>query len=130
MKGVVFTTDEKMYVKDFGEPLYQTLGKEVDGWIEVVHARGLPAPFCFVVNEEGLLKKLPMNTIGSVWYQTRAHGWPIVGNIVVMKDGFTNGEPDIVGLTDEEVQKIMEIARNISDGAIEEVNKSEAENLS
>lgn len=129
MKGVVFTTDEKMYVKEFGEPLYQTLSEVVGGWIEVVHARGLKSPYCFIVNEEGLLKKLPFNTIGSVWYQTSKHGWPIVGNIVVMKDGFVDGEPDVVGLTDEEIAEIKAIATRISDGAIEEVESHETQRM-
>lgn len=121
MKGVVFTPDEKMYVKDFGEPLYESLGEVVEGWIEVVHPRGLKSPYCIVVNEEGLLKKLPVNPLGSVWYQTWKHGYPIVGNIVVMKDGFVNGEPDIVGLSDVEIFEIKAIANGISDGTIEEV---------
>lgn len=40
MKGVVFTPDQEMYIKDFGQPLYVTAGEEVGGWIEVVHPTG------------------------------------------------------------------------------------------
>ena len=52
MKGIVVTTIHTMYVKDFGEPLYKTLGKEVGGHIEVVHPRELKAPLTMIVNEE------------------------------------------------------------------------------
>lgn len=121
MKGVVFTPDEKMYVKDFTAPLYQSVGKVVDGWIEIVHPKGLKAPYCMVINEEGLLRGLPVNPIGSVWYQSWKHGYPIVGNLVVLKDGFVDGEPDIVGLSDAEIFEIKAIANGISDCRIEEV---------
>ncbi len=121
MKGVVLTTDGQMYVKEFSKPLYRSTGEVVGGYIELVHPRGLKAPYCLIVNEEGLLEGLPINPIGCVWYQTWRHGNPIVGDLVVMKDGFVGGEPDIVGLTDEEIQEIKAIATSISDGAIKEV---------
>ncbi|MFR7743886.1 MAG: hypothetical protein ACLU3I_11795 [Acutalibacteraceae bacterium] len=41
-----------------------------------------------------------------IFYGTDQHGEPIVGNIVVMKDGYRNGEPDIVGLDDSEVEQV------------------------
>lgn len=121
MKGVVITSDGKMYVKDFTNPLYQSVGAVVGGWIEIVHAKGLKAPYCFVVNEEGLLKGLPVNLIGCAWYQTWKHGCPIVGNLVVLKDGIVDGEPDIVGLDAEEIREIKTMVIGISGRAIEEV---------
>lgn len=60
MKGLVITAENKMQVREFGEPAYETIGKAVGGWIEVVHPKGLPGPFCMVVNEEGLLRGLPL----------------------------------------------------------------------
>ena len=45
MKGLVITTENKMQVREFGEPAYETIGKAVGGWIEVVHPKGLPDPF-------------------------------------------------------------------------------------
>lgn len=124
MRGVVFTTDNQMYVKDFGRPLYETVGKEVDGWIEVVHPVGLkraPSKLCFVCNEEGLLRNLPLNAFGSVLYGTQRHGHPIVGNIVFMREGIVNGEPDFVELTDADIQWIKKLARDVSGGLIREV---------
>lgn len=125
MKGIVFTTDEKMYVKDFENPLYQTVGEVVGGYIEIVNPRGLKDPFCFICNEEGLLKGLPINLIGSVWYGTLEHGHPIVGNIVVMKEGMTDDGPDIVGLTDAEIQQIKAMATEDSAGNIRDLENEE-----
>lgn len=121
MKGVVFTPDEKMFVRDFGLPLLESVGEAVGGWIEIVHPRRLKAPYCMIVNEEGLLEDLPLNPLGCVLHQTMTHGFPIVGNIVVMKEGYVDGELDIVGLTEEEIAEIKEMAMTISDGSIEEV---------
>ena len=94
-------------IKDLDEPLYKTAGKEVGGYTEVVHPRRLESPFCLLVNEEGLIMNLPTNQIGSYWYGTDVHGYPIVGDIIVMKDGYTNGEPDIVGLSEEQAAFIV-----------------------
>ena len=46
MKGIVITTGNELCVQDFGEPLYQTIGKVVGGYIEIVHPKGLPEPCC------------------------------------------------------------------------------------
>lgn len=127
MKGVVFTTDGKMFVKEFEQPLHKSIGEVVGGWIEVVHPRGLKPPFCFICNEEGLLQNLPLNPIGCVWYRTAEHGHPIVGNIVVMKEGMTDDGPDIVGLTDEEITEIKAMAAELSGGLIEDLDAKNPE---
>lgn len=111
MKGVVVTTDLDIRVEDFADPLYKTVGVAVDGYIEHVRPMRLKEPFCMVVNDEGQLRGLSRNLVGSFLYGTDLHGEPVVGNIVIMKDGYRNGEHDIVGLTDEEV---MVVQRNIS----------------
>ena len=123
MKGIVFTTDEKMYVKEFEQPLYKSIGEVVGGYIEVVRAKALEGPLCFICNEEGLMKELPVNLIGSVWYGAARHGYPIVGNIVVMKEGWTDEGPDIVGLEDDEIEKVKGMAAYISGGQIQEMEE-------
>lgn len=128
MKGIVFTTDGKMFVKQFTQPLYKSVGEVVDGWIEIVHPRGLESPYCFICNEEGLLKDLPLNPIGCVWYRTAEHGCPIAGNIVVMKEDLNDRAPDIVGLMDKEIAMIKEEAMRISGGLIVDLDEQEAEN--
>lgn len=42
---------------------------------------------------------LPVNMLGSLLYGIMVHGGPIYGNAVIMKEGFRNGEPDVVGLS-------------------------------
>ena len=121
-KGLVITTEETMYVKEFDRPLYQSVGDVVGGYIEKVSPRGLKEPFCFLCNEEGLLKNLPINVMGSLWYGTLDHGQPIVGNIVVMKLGYRDGEPDIIGLEDSEIDEIKSMVTVVSSGHMREVN--------
>lgn len=128
MRGIVFTHDEKMFVKDFTQPLYKSIGEVVDGWIEIVHPRGLESPYCFICNEEGLLRDLPLNPIGCVWYRTMEHGCPIVGNIVVMKEYLNDREPDIVGLTDKEIAEIKAMAQELSGGLIVDLDRKEQQN--
>ena len=103
MKGIVVSTENQLTVRDFGAPLYKTIGEAVDGWIEIVRPGGLKSPYVMVVNEEGLIKELPINIAGSILYGTPAHGSPIVGNIVIMKEGWTDEGKDLLGLSDEEV---------------------------
>lgn len=55
MKGVVVTTDLDVYIQDFAQPLYETVGKVVGGYIERVQPMLLERPYCMLVNEEGLL---------------------------------------------------------------------------
>ena len=106
MKGIVVTTDNVVEIRDFGKPLYQTVGEAVGGYIEIVHPMGLVEPLVMIVNDEGLLHGLPMNAVGSLLYGTQNHGHPIVGNIVIMKTGWTCDGPDIVGLSDEECETL------------------------
>jgi len=80
-----------------------------------------PSNLCFVCNEEGLMHNLPLNLFGSVLYGFHIHGNPIVGNIVFMREGIVDGEPDFVELTDEDIAWIKKLAREVSGGVIREV---------
>ena len=106
MKSIVVTTDLEIRIEEFSDPLYKTVGSAVGGYIEHVKPARLRHPYCMIVNEEGRLLDLPLNYVGSYFYGTDQHGEPIVGNIVIMKDGYRNGEPDIVGLDDSEVERV------------------------
>ena len=109
MKGVVVTTDLEIRIEGFSDPLYKTVGSAVGGYIEHVKPARLRHPYCMIVNEEGRLLDLPLNPIGSFFYGTDKHGEPIAGNIVIMKDGYRDGERDIVGLGDVEAEEIKNI---------------------
>lgn len=109
MKGVVVTTDLEIRIEEFSDPLYKTVGSAVGSYIEHVKPARLRHPYCMIVNEEGRLLDLPLNYVGSYFYGTDQHGEPIVGNIVIMKDGYRGGEPDIVGLNDVEAEQIKDV---------------------
>lgn len=109
MKGVVVTTDLEIRIEEFSDPLYKTVGSAAGGYIEHVKPARLRHPYCMIVNEEGRLLDLPLNYVGSYFYGTDQHGEPIVGNIVIMKDGYRGGEPDIVGLNDVEAEQIKDV---------------------
>lgn len=108
MKGIVISPKGEICVRDYGLPLYKTVGKTVGGYIEIVHPRRLEWPYCMIVDEELLLKnQFVLNPVGCWLYQTDVHGSPICGTIVIMKNGYNaDGEPDIVGLTCEEISYI------------------------
>ncbi len=108
MKGIVVTTDNVLEVRDFSAPLYRSLGAAVDGPIEIVRPMGLADPFVFICNEEFLFRhEFKPNLLGCLLNGTHNHGSPILGNIVVMKTGWTCDGPDIVGLDDHECDDLM-----------------------
>lgn len=98
MKGLVITTNNIMKLQDFDEPLYESLGKAVGGYLETVYPMGLEDPLAMIVNEDGIAMHLPVNPIASNLYRTLEHGHPIYGDVVIMKIGETEDGPDIVGL--------------------------------
>ena len=107
MKGIVISTDNMIEVKDFAAPMYKSIGEVVGGTIEIVRPRGLSRPYVMIVNDEGLLLELPLNRLGSILYETHKHGSPIVGNVVIMKEGMTSSGPDILGLEAHEEEALM-----------------------
>lgn len=112
MLGLVITPNYTMYKKEFGEPMHKTVGAVVGGYVEHVLPIYLPQPFCLLIDEEGKLNHKPINPVASGWY-SRVD--PIVGTAVVMKDGYVDGERDIVGLTEEECEKLIDTVVYMSD---------------
>lgn len=119
MKGIVITTKDEMRVQEFSEPAYKSIGEAVGGWIEVVHPKRLEYPYCMLVNEEGVILKLPINSFGSFLYGTDYHGDPMLGDIVLLKEGInSDGEPDILGLNEQEIKHICDMVSAVSGGDI------------
>lgn len=107
-KAVLIKTDMTIQAVELTEPLYQSLNAAVGGCFEHVHPAGLKPPYLMVVNESGVLDGLPKNEIGCYLYQTRIHGYPIAGDIVIMQEGIVEGgEHDLISLTDLEVEKVV-----------------------
>lgn len=119
MKGIVVTTANKVYAKEFEEPLHKTLREVIGGYIEVVRPKGLKPPLCMIVDEEGILKGLPVNVLGSALYGTLEHGHPIVGDIVIMQEVTLNGERDISGFNNLDTETIMSEIPNLASGLLE-----------
>ena len=110
MKGIVIATNNKIRMQEFSEPAYKSIGDAVGGWIEVVHPVRLERPYCMIVNEEGALLNLPMNMFGSFLYGTDYHGNPILGDIVLLKEGInSDGEPDILGLDEQDIKYLYDM---------------------
>lgn len=106
MVGLFVTTDNEMSMVEYDAPHYDVIKEAVGGRYERVHPMGLERPYCMMVNEEGLLRNLPVNRLGSELYGTPKHGQPIVGNAIFLKDGYHGGEPDVVGMTEDEAQRL------------------------
>ena len=87
------------------EKMLRDLQDAVDGSIEIVRPFGRSGGhLVMVVNDEGLIRGLPANPIGSLIY-----GDTIAGTVVIMKEGIRDGEPDLIGLTQEEAEFFMRL---------------------
>jgi hypothetical protein len=74
------------------------------GYFEIVRPKSLPGKMCFVCDEDGVHKGLPVNIIGTVLYGYAE----IVGDIFITKEGYTEDGIDFVSLTDEDIKTFME----------------------
>lgn len=122
MVGLVVTVKNEMRIVDYDAPHYDVIQKAVGGWYEHVRPKELQAPYCMMVNEEGLLMNLPLNMLGSYLYGTHQHGCPIVGDIMFLKDGYHAGEPDVVGMSKDEALALGEQFKELSGGIIRWTN--------
>lgn len=110
MKGLVVTTEKTMRVQEFSEPAHKSIGDAVGGWIEIVCPVRLKRPYCMIVNEEGVLLNLPINSFGSFLYGMDYHGNPILGDIVLLKEGIdSDGERDILGLNEQDIKYLCDM---------------------
>lgn len=74
---------------------------------EHVRPRRLPPPYCMFVDGNGLLKDLPLNPVGSWLYETDKHGFPIAGDVYLLKDGWGPNGFDSLGLEDEDIAALL-----------------------
>ncbi|MDF2881710.1 MAG: hypothetical protein K0R54_2267 [Clostridiaceae bacterium] len=119
MKVIKITTNNVISVVDIQEPTLNDMQEQVGGFIETVRPFGLSLldvpgnrNLLMIVNEEGRCIRLDINKAGSSLYNDGINypftGFePIVGDILFMSEGFVNGEPDIIGLSDEQVQALI-----------------------
>lgn len=122
MVGLIVTAKNEMRQVDYDAPHYDIIQKAVGGWYEHVHPIGLGWSYCMMVNEEGLMMNLPLNLIGSILYGTPQHGQPIVGDVIFLKDGYPGGDPDVVGMTADEAQRLGDKFSTMTGGKVRWVN--------
>ena len=105
MNGILIkATDEIGYALIVGDDTLRGMQEFVGGYIEIVRPAYLRRPYVMIVNEEGLLKGLPINNTGSLLY-----GAPIVGDVLILKEGFNDdGEPDLLSLDMDEAHNLLD----------------------
>jgi hypothetical protein len=96
--------------KPANEPLYTFCEKSCEcECIEVVHPKGLKYPNTMLVDESGLLKENQvLNVLASYLYETRKHGNPIVGKVLVVNETMTNSGIDLQLLSSAEVIQLRD----------------------
>lgn len=106
-KGIVITVDDAVSVRDFSErtaTLYEGLEAVIGGYVEIVRPKGLPYPYCMVVNETSCLLPHPKpNLYGCHWYGTAEHGDPIMGTVVLLKESGAGEDRALTGLTEDDI---------------------------
>lgn len=81
--------------------------------------RACPIRSAWLSTKRGLLHGLPLNLFGCILYDTVRHGNPIVGDIVILKEGFTTpGERDFIGLDEDDIKFLGAMAVSLSGGGI------------
>lgn len=110
MKAIIIKENKTVLaveVRENGESLYEAVRKTIGGYMENVYPEGLPKDFVMIVDEEGKLKGKPVNPLASSLYNGTALGDHIIGDVIILKLGTYEGEPDIVGIPDDEADELM-----------------------
>ena len=106
MKTIKITTDNVVSIIDVNFNDFRSIQNAIGGYFETVKTQKMwdyfKRPMMFLADEEGHLKKLPLNQLGSYFYDTERHGWPIAGDIIL---AVPFGEY-IIGIDDVEVLKL------------------------
>lgn len=102
--------------KDLNEEIHKLLG---GAFYEIVRPALMPYPYLMLVDDEGLLKNLPINPTASILYGFLQHGSPICGPALIMKDIKTeDGKHDIAPLDGEEIVTAFHYIRQAVGGSI------------
>lgn len=115
-KTIKITSSNEISIVDVNFDDYRSIQKAVGGMFETVRTQRLDAyigrSMMMLVDEEGIIKQLPLNKTGSRFY-----GHPIVGDFIL---AIPVGE-DIVAPSTEELSEWKE--RLIRDQKLKEVEK-------
>ena len=118
MKALKITTDDEIFAVDV--PGLKAMQEHVGGYIEIIRPYllgGLNVPqsksLIMICNEEGKLLGLEENEIASDLYDSIYDS--IAGDVLIMAEGFVDGEPDIVGLNNEQIEALCNEFESIYD---------------
>lgn len=101
MKVLVYTPELQCFEKELEEPLVEALQAEVGGYFEIVRVGqsiGMPGVI-MVVDEEGLLKRSKINSVGMFLTNNTTR---IVGNVLLCREAGS----EMLGLTEFDVKLI------------------------
>ena len=108
---VVMHTSGSIEIKSFDpekDDILDVIHEELNGaFFEVVRCRTLPRKFIMLVDDCGAIDGCALNHLASELYGVRQHGGRIFGTAVFMKEDYVDGEPDIVGLTQDDTQEFV-----------------------
>lgn len=121
MKTVKVTADNVVSIIDVDFDDFRDIQRAVGGHFETVHTARMAKVFrtdiIMLVDEDGLMKGLPVNMLGCTLYGTAVHGNPIVGDLIFAR---AIGE-DIVAAEDPE--RLKNYILKIFSGLKEEENE-------
>lgn len=86
-KTVKVTTDNQVSIIDVDFNDVKDIRKAINGDFETVRTQCLADFFCdsyivMLVDSNGIMRGLPVNTLGCIFYETARHGCPIAGDLI------------------------------------------------
>ena len=107
MKTLKITTDNKISIINVDFEDFKAIQQEIGGYFETVHTQTMfdyfKAPVLMLVDEEGMIKNLPVNVVASHFYGFKNHGHVIAGDTIL---ALALGE-DMIGFGDRDSEQWM-----------------------
>lgn len=66
-----------------------------------------------LVDEEGLIKRLPVNLLASYLYATDKHGSPICGNVVIVGERMSTDGIEFCGIPDNLYDQVIQYVKSV-----------------
>lgn len=86
MKTLKITTNNEISIVDVDLNDYKSIQKEIGGYVESVHTGVMreyfKASVLMLVDEEGLIKNLPINAVASHFHGYQINGYVIAGDAI------------------------------------------------
>lgn len=112
MKAIKVTAKNEVSVIELNGDVLSAAIEEIGGF-EQVRPKGLKHPYIMIVDDEFLLKKKPLNVLGSALYGTHIHGHPICGDILFLCEECGHSGVSLIGLNDFDIAYLTSIVENM-----------------